>query len=189
MDNPRRDPPAPGSPALAAAPGRGSPGGHSSCRVLKRYSEETAWQQVSVLIDAKKPGEYDKAVTVLADLRALSQREGRARAFAERFQLLREQHLRKPSLIERFQKAGLTPCYHTAGKWSAGTRRVRGGQPELWLAEWRGHEATDLVCEVRDSCSAEQLGEVLWREAWLTCVACLLTYDLQDGGRAQIKLI
>jgi hypothetical protein len=61
------------------------------------------------LIGTRKPGEYDKAVTLLVDLRALSQREGRADAFAERFRVLREQHPRKPSLLERFEKARLTP--------------------------------------------------------------------------------
>jgi hypothetical protein len=71
--------------------------------------EEAAWQQVSVLIETKKPAEYNKAVAVLADLRALSQRDGRAEAFAERFGALREQHLRKPSLLERFDRAGLAP--------------------------------------------------------------------------------
>jgi uncharacterized Zn finger protein len=69
--------------------------------------QEQAWQRVSVLIDTKKPREYDEAVAILKDLQALGEREGGAEAFAERFRQLREQHLRKPSLLERFDKAGL----------------------------------------------------------------------------------
>jgi hypothetical protein len=71
--------------------------------------EDAAWELAGDLIATRKPGEYDKAVTLLVDLRALSQREGCADAFAERFRVLREQHPRKPSLLERFDKAGLTP--------------------------------------------------------------------------------
>jgi len=71
--------------------------------------EDAAWELAGDLIGTRKPGEYDKAVTLLVDLRALSQREGRADAFAERFRVLREQHPRKPSLLERFEKARLTP--------------------------------------------------------------------------------
>jgi hypothetical protein len=68
---------------------------------------EHAWRQVSALIDTKKPREYDQAVTLLKDLEALGQREGNAEAFAKRFRQLRDQHLRKPSLLDRFDKAGL----------------------------------------------------------------------------------
>jgi hypothetical protein len=71
--------------------------------------EDAAWELAGDLIGTRRPGEYDKAVTLLVDLRALSQREGRADAFAERFRVLREQHPRKPSLLERFEKARLTP--------------------------------------------------------------------------------
>lgn len=69
--------------------------------------EEQAWQRVSMLIDTKKPREYDAAVALLADLRAVGERRGRSAAFEERFQELRIQHLRKPSLLERFDRAGL----------------------------------------------------------------------------------
>ncbi len=49
------------------------------------------------------------AVTLLCDLRALAERQGETAAFTRRFLALREQHQRKPSLQERFDKAGL-PC-------------------------------------------------------------------------------
>ena len=69
--------------------------------------EEEAWQQVGSLIGTRKPREYDAAVAVLLDLQALAERVGDGNAFSQRFRQLREQHLRKPSLIQRFDKAGL----------------------------------------------------------------------------------
>lgn len=74
--------------------------------------------------------------------------------------------------------------------WAAGGNVIVSLRSDEEPADyWPGHEAADLVCEVGDSCSAEQLGEVLWRKVRQTCVSCLLTYDLQDGGRAQVELI
>ena len=69
---------------------------------------EAAWQEAAALIETKKPRDYDLAVTLLRDLRALADRhnDGSA-AFTERFLELRAQHQRKPSLLERFDKAGL----------------------------------------------------------------------------------
>ncbi len=69
--------------------------------------EEQAWQHVDSLIGTKKPREYDEAVAVLLDLQALAERDGNGNAFSQRFRQLREQHLRKPSLIQRFDNAGL----------------------------------------------------------------------------------
>jgi hypothetical protein len=46
-------------------------------------------------------------VTLLCDLRALAKREGNSVAFTQRFLELRGKHQRKPSLQERFDKAGL----------------------------------------------------------------------------------
>jgi hypothetical protein len=68
---------------------------------------ETAWAQVTALIDTRKPGDYDAAVDLLKDLQAVAQRTGHAEEFAQRFGLLRRQHHRKPSLIARFHQAGL----------------------------------------------------------------------------------
>ncbi|MGH8906742.1 MAG: hypothetical protein ACRD0K_09545 [Egibacteraceae bacterium] len=69
--------------------------------------KEQAWQRVSMLIDTKKPREYDDAVTLLKDLRAMGERKGLSAAFEERYWQLRSQHLRKPSLLERLNRAGL----------------------------------------------------------------------------------
>lgn len=63
---------------------------------------------IGTLISAKKPGEYDAAVDLLKDLRTLARRADRTEDFTRRFTLLRQQHHRKPTLIERFDQAGLT---------------------------------------------------------------------------------
>jgi hypothetical protein len=69
--------------------------------------QEAAWEQADTLIETKNPRDYDFAVTLLSDLRALAERRGETAAFTSRFLALREQHQRKPSLQERFDKAGL----------------------------------------------------------------------------------
>lgn len=71
--------------------------------------EEHAWQRVSVSLDTKKPAEYDKAVELLVDLRAVAERKNRRDVFERRFAQLRQQHLKKPSLLQRFDRAGLAP--------------------------------------------------------------------------------
>ena len=69
---------------------------------------ESAWAQAGKLIGTKVPARYDEAVALLADLRELARRDGRAGEFEGRFAVLREEHQRKPSLIARFDRAGLS---------------------------------------------------------------------------------
>ena len=69
--------------------------------------EEAAWSRVDALIAARKPGEYDAAVTLLTDLQALAERDDRDDTFALRTIALRQTHARKPSLIERLNQAGI----------------------------------------------------------------------------------
>jgi hypothetical protein len=69
--------------------------------------EGSAWQRAAALIETRTPRDYDQAVTLLRDLRALAERDGKLDAFTERFLDLRRQHRRKPSLMERFDAAGL----------------------------------------------------------------------------------
>ncbi len=68
---------------------------------------EEAWREAAELIETKKPREYDRAVSLLRDLQALAEREGGSAEFRQRFGELRARHDRKPSLQERFDKAGL----------------------------------------------------------------------------------
>jgi hypothetical protein len=70
--------------------------------------QEAAWAHIDTMISTRKPAEYDAAVELLKDLRELAQRVDQAPEFARRFALLRQEHLRKPSLIERFDRVGLT---------------------------------------------------------------------------------
>ncbi|MFB6392967.1 hypothetical protein [Polymorphospora lycopeni] len=67
----------------------------------------TAWDQADKLIATKRPKDYDTAVTLLLDLQALAVREGEIFEFAEQMTRLRERHARKPSLIDRFDRARL----------------------------------------------------------------------------------
>lgn len=68
---------------------------------------EAAWQDVADLIETKKPRDYDLAVSLLRDLSALARRDGHHDSFTTRFLQLRSRHERKPSLQERFDRAGL----------------------------------------------------------------------------------
>jgi hypothetical protein len=69
--------------------------------------QEAAWERAGAQIETRSPRDYDEAVTLLCDLRALAERQGETAAFTRRFLALREQHQRKPSLQQRFDKAGL----------------------------------------------------------------------------------
>ncbi|MFE9202544.1 hypothetical protein [Micromonospora sp. NPDC007230] len=68
---------------------------------------EEAWQRVATMIETKRPKEYDAAVALLSDLKALADRDGDTEAFRRRVRQLRERHARKPSLLDRFDRAGL----------------------------------------------------------------------------------
>jgi hypothetical protein len=68
---------------------------------------EKAWEKVAEWIGTRRPSEYDRAVRVLRDLQALAERDGYPDLFSQRFGELRAQHPRKPTLQERFDRAGL----------------------------------------------------------------------------------
>jgi hypothetical protein len=68
---------------------------------------ERPWAEMNALIAMKTARHYDEAVVLLADLEALSRRGGDPSAFAARLTELRSAHQRKPSLIERLDRAGL----------------------------------------------------------------------------------
>ncbi|MFG3690773.1 hypothetical protein [Micromonospora sp. NPDC047740] len=69
--------------------------------------QPAAWQGVNELIGTKKPRDYDTAVQLLVDLRDLSERDGNTTPFRQRLAELRAVHARKPSLLERLERAGL----------------------------------------------------------------------------------
>ncbi len=68
---------------------------------------EAAWEKAAELIQTKRPRDYDLAVSLLRDLQALADRQDDPAAFRKRFLNLRAQHQRKPSLLGRFDQAGL----------------------------------------------------------------------------------
>jgi hypothetical protein len=68
---------------------------------------EAAWEKAAELIETKRPRDYDLAVSLLRDLQALADRQEDPAAFRKRFLELRAQHQRKPSLLDRFDQAGL----------------------------------------------------------------------------------
>jgi hypothetical protein len=69
--------------------------------------EDAAWSRVEPMIATRKPAEYDAAVMLLTDLQALAEREDRYDTFTVRTIALRHTHARKPSLIERLNRAAL----------------------------------------------------------------------------------
>ncbi len=68
---------------------------------------DAVWRRVERLVGSRKPGEYDAAVAILTDLRALAREDAGSAAFDERLSRLRADHARKPSLITRLERAGL----------------------------------------------------------------------------------
>ena len=68
---------------------------------------EAAWEKAAELIETKRPRDYDLAVSLLRDLQALAERQDDPTTFRKRFLDLRAQHQRKPSLLDRFDQAGL----------------------------------------------------------------------------------
>jgi hypothetical protein len=69
---------------------------------------EQPWRRVTSLIDTKQVREYDVAVALLGDLRELSRRQGRTDEFTLRVRQLRQQYARRPGLLDRLNRAGLT---------------------------------------------------------------------------------
>jgi hypothetical protein len=68
---------------------------------------ERAWHHIAALIATKKPKEYDTAVALLVDLKALAERDKHRPTFRSRIKHLRQEHARKPSLLDRLDRAGL----------------------------------------------------------------------------------
>jgi hypothetical protein len=69
--------------------------------------EEATWNQIAAHIQKRQPNEYDKAVTLLIDLRDLAVRQGRVTAFRSALEGLRRTHAAKESLLRRLTKAKL----------------------------------------------------------------------------------
>ena len=68
---------------------------------------EQTWQQVAELTVFSKPKEYDQATQLLRDLHVIAQREDDITSFTTRVHELRTRYAKRPSLMERFDQAGL----------------------------------------------------------------------------------
>lgn len=62
---------------------------------------ESAWREVENEIERRNATGYDRAVALLADLRAVADQDGKSEAFARRLTDLRSRHERKSRFIER----------------------------------------------------------------------------------------
>ncbi|MCW2934211.1 MAG: hypothetical protein JWM19_5173 [Actinomycetia bacterium] len=69
--------------------------------------KDETWQQVEKLTMLSKPKEYDQATQLLTDLHEIARREDGIAAFTARVRELRTRYAKRPSLMERFDKAGL----------------------------------------------------------------------------------
>ncbi|MDA8217233.1 MAG: hypothetical protein M0Z94_06395 [Dehalococcoidales bacterium] len=69
--------------------------------------EAELWRSVETLVEAKKAREYDLAVQQLRDLRDLAVRADKMNEFAARLADLRIRHARKPTFLQRLDKANL----------------------------------------------------------------------------------
>ena len=69
--------------------------------------EEATWNQIAAHIQKRQPNEYDKAVSLLIDLRDLALRQGRVAAFQSVLGKLRQEHAAKESLLRRLATAKL----------------------------------------------------------------------------------
>ncbi|WP_232291935.1 hypothetical protein [Frankia sp. QA3] len=71
------------------------------------HDEQAAWARVDALIGTRKPADYDAAVALLTDLRALAERNAHPHEFTQRLATLRQTHARKPGLLDRLDRANL----------------------------------------------------------------------------------
>ena len=69
--------------------------------------KDETWQQLEKLTMFSRPKEYDQATQLLRDLHVIAQREDDITAFTARVRELRTRYAKRPSLMERLDKAGL----------------------------------------------------------------------------------
>lgn len=73
---------------------------------------QAPWNEVEALVNLRRPGDYDRAVTLLKDLQALAERAGTTDEFDNRLEQLRLRHVRKQSFVERLMRARLIRTDH-----------------------------------------------------------------------------
>jgi len=69
--------------------------------------EEAAWAGLDNLIGTKHPSDYDRAVSLLVDLRDVAARANRDASFQQQLRSILERHSTKPSFLRRVKEANL----------------------------------------------------------------------------------
>ncbi len=72
-----------------------------------RRRGESVWREVEDDIERRNSAGYDRATTLLSDLRALAEQQGTIEAFLRRLLAIRERHARKERFVERLTAIGL----------------------------------------------------------------------------------
>jgi hypothetical protein len=67
---------------------------------------ESVWREVEAEIERRSAAGYDRAASLLLDLRAVADERGTAPDFAGRLRAIRERHARKKQFIERLTRVG-----------------------------------------------------------------------------------
>jgi hypothetical protein len=70
--------------------------------------EAEAWAEVEALIEQMKATPYDEAVRLLVRLRDLARHRGEEPVFQQQLDGFRERYCRRPALLDRLRKAGLS---------------------------------------------------------------------------------
>lgn len=71
-----------------------------------RRRGESVWREIDTEIERRNATGYDKAVSLLLDLRAVSEEKGTREDFVRRLREIRDRHARKERFIERLTKLG-----------------------------------------------------------------------------------
>jgi len=71
-----------------------------------RRRGESVWREIESEIERRNATGYDKAATLLLDLRAISEEKGEHEDFVRRLKEIRDRHARKERFIERLAKLG-----------------------------------------------------------------------------------
>jgi predicted nucleic acid-binding Zn-ribbon protein len=69
--------------------------------------QPAVWTEIEQLIATKQPGSYDRAVSLLVDLRDIAAARGEESTFLRHIHTLEMKHARKPSLLAKMQRAGI----------------------------------------------------------------------------------
>ena len=67
---------------------------------------ESVWREIDADIELRNAAGYDRAASLLFDLRAIAEETGETRSFDQRIQTIRARHARKGSFIERLKRLG-----------------------------------------------------------------------------------